>query len=260
MLLGVSCARLELTDGVREWEEEASVRDPLGVGEDDLPTNPGGIDGGSGRRLGVRMRTLRDGLGGDVGSDVLRDGVGDGARLGVLREDDGVGDGARLGRIDSVDSTSTSTARCSSLSLCRTGSAAGAVSRTGRAAAAGGEVKVKLAVPCRADPRSRLGAAPSPPFTSFSSVGCASAEGATSLVLAAARCNVGARVRNVTLRPSGLSVSMGRYCDCGLNPDEAFRRVFSRMVSISCCKRPSAKPRAIARYGPPDELGGSNGM
>lgn len=40
-------------------------------------------------------------------------------------------------------------------------------------------------------------------------------------------------MRKVTLRRSGLSASMGRYCDWGLNPDEAFRRVFSRTVSMS---------------------------
>lgn len=195
------------------------------------------------------MRTLRDGLGGDAGSDVLRDGVGGGARFGVLREEDGAGDGARLGSIDSVDSTSPSRARCSSLSLVRTGSADGAVSRPSRAAA-GGEVNVKLADVSFADPSTPRGAALSL-FMPFSSACCAGAEGATSLFLAAARCSVGARVKNVTLRPSGLSVSMGRYCDCGLNPDEAFRLVFSRMVSISCCKRSSAKPCAIARYEPP---------
>jgi hypothetical protein len=53
---------------------------------------------------------------------------------------------------------------------------------------------------------------------------------------------VGGRARNVTLRFSGLRVNMGRYCDCGLNPDAAFRLVFSRTVRMSCCMRcdPSA--------------------
>lgn len=45
---------------------------------------------------------------------------------------------------------------------------------------------------------------------------------------------VGERVRNLTLRRSGLSASIGRYCDWGLNPDDAFRLVFSRTVSMSC--------------------------
>jgi hypothetical protein len=47
---------------------------------------------------------------------------------------------------------------------------------------------------------------------------------------------VGVRARKVTLRLSGLRVNMGRYSDCGLYPDAALRLVFSRTVSISCCK------------------------
>jgi hypothetical protein len=87
------------------------------------------------------------------------------------------------------------------------------------------------------------GAGPSVLFLTFSSV-CAGAEeeeGAKASLSLDARCNaVGARVRNVTLRLSGLSVSIGRYCDCGLKPDVAFRLVFSRTVSMSCCRRSSA--------------------
>lgn len=80
------------------------------------------------------MRTLRDGLGGGALSDVSRDGVGEGARLGALREEDGVGDGARLGSIDSVDPEASISNGRSPLSLFRTGSgsatSATSVSRT----------------------------------------------------------------------------------------------------------------------------------
>lgn len=96
----------------------------LGVGEDGLERSlPGGMDGGSGRRLGVRMRTLRDGL--DMRLDASREGEG-GGDLEVLPE--GVGDDGRLGGIDSVtltvDFTSSSNGRRSSLSLFRSASTA----------------------------------------------------------------------------------------------------------------------------------------
>ena len=81
-----------------------------------------------------------------------------------------------------------------------------------------------------------LGAtAPSFSLCPFSPSVGASAEGAALSLSLDARCcccgvGVGVRVRNVTLRLSRLSVNMGRYCDCGLKPDVAFRLVFSRTV------------------------------
>lgn len=72
----------------------------------------GGLDGGSGRVLGVRMRVLREGIGAlsvsreDVGEGAcmgkLPDGVGEGARLDALR--DGVGEDVCL---DGMPSTSS---------------------------------------------------------------------------------------------------------------------------------------------------------
>jgi hypothetical protein len=82
----------------------------------------------------------------------------------------------------------------------------------------------------------------------ISSIARMAAPGALSLMLSSATgdadsvsnasvcCSEGVdvRARKVTLRLSGLSVNMGRYCDCGLNPDDALRLVFSRTVSMSC--------------------------
>jgi hypothetical protein len=221
---------------------EVDVR--LGVGEDGLVRSlTTGMDGGSGRRLGVFMRTLRDGL--DIRLDESREVEGgEDGRLEVLPE--GVGDDVRLGGIDSaVDFTSSSSGRRSSLSLFRSGpSAASTTTCSCTSKAAAGEAKLG-GDGCRvsSDPRSPLSAGPSLLFLIFSSSSvCAGAEeGAASLSLDA-RFNavVGARVKNVTLRLSGLSVNIGRYCDCGLKPDVAFRLVFSRMVSMSCCGRRSA--------------------
>ena len=255
-----------MIDGGREEDEPGA----LGVGEGglelewSLPTNMGG---GSGRRLGVRMRTLREGLGADVDVllDVLRDGVGEGARLEVLPE--GVGDAARPSLGGSTDPDSVRDNAFSShsnvhspLSLCRrTGSAT--ASRTGkrRGCAAPGGKALRLADDCTrgaidSDPRSASrasalaallgagggGGSSNSPLSS--SVGLSASAVTLLLSLLVPRWNVGERVRNVTLRLSGLSVDIGRYCDCGLNPDAAFRRVFSRTVSMSCCRRPSAKP------------------
>jgi hypothetical protein len=258
---------------------ESNVRlEPMDVrgsdsGEDgrawSLPTYDGGgdTDGGSGRRLGVRIRTLREGLGAlAVGSlDVLPDGVGEGARLGVVRvgeEGMGGGDGvASLGggeigsAVDMPASASFSNSARSPLSLFRSDPAApaapagGVASRTSKGVAD----EPKFGDSCRIsliDPMSPLllgATAPSFSFSfcPFSISVCVGAEGAAlslSLSLDAPCCGVGARARNVTLRLSRLSPNMGRYCDCGLNPDVAFRLVFSRMVSISCCMRRSVKP------------------
>lgn len=108
-----------------------------------MPTYAGGIDGGSGRRLGVRIRTLREGLGAAVCLDVLPDGVGEDARSGgVWVEEEGMGGGdgeVSLGSgggsgIGSDDLPASGC--CSPLSLFRSGPAApaggggGAVSRT----------------------------------------------------------------------------------------------------------------------------------
>jgi len=216
-------------DGVRG--EEIEVR--LAAGDDCLMWSLP-MDGGSGRRLGVRMRTLRDGL--DIRLDVSREGVGG---VGELPE---VGDDERLGGIDSVAIDLASSGRRSALSLSRSGSAAVACSRTGRGAV-GEEAKLG-GDGCRDSwPPTPLSAGPCL-FSTFSSVGA----GAASLLSLLARCNVDARVRNVTLRLSGLSVSMGRYCDCGLKPDVAFRLVFSRMVSISCCRR-TRQPKTLQTTG-----------
>jgi len=55
------------------------------------------------------------------------------------------------------------------------------------------------------------------------------------LLLFLPRGHVGVRARNFTLGPSGLRLRMGRSDDCGLNLVIAFRLVFSRMASMSCC-------------------------
>ena len=95
LLIPESNVRLEPMDDVRGREVE--VR---GCGEDglarSLPTyiDGGGAAGGSGRRFGVRIRTLREVLDAIVCLDVLPDGVGEGARLGVVWVgEDGMGGG-----------------------------------------------------------------------------------------------------------------------------------------------------------------------
>jgi hypothetical protein len=261
---------------------ESNVRlEPMDVrgsdsGEDGRPwslptTYGGGAEGGSGRRLGVRIRTLREGLGAAACLDVLADGVGEGARLGVVRvgeEGMGGGDGVVClgggddGEIGSaVDmpmpaSRSFSNSGRSPLSLFRPGSttaAPGGGSVVASRTSEGVADEPKFGDSCRIssiDPMSPLllGATTrSFSFGPFSPSVGASAEGAAlslslSLSLDARWCGVGERIRNVTLRLSRLSVNMGRYCDCGLKPDVAFRLVFSRMVSISCCMRRSVEP------------------
>jgi hypothetical protein len=226
-----------------------------------MPTYAGGRDGGSGRRLGVRIRTLREGLGAAGCLDVLPDGVGEGARLGgVWVEEEGMGGGdgevslgGGGGGGGGIGSDDLPASGCSPLSLIRSGSAApagggggGAVSRTCKGVAD----KTKFGDSCRIssiDPMSPppLGA-PALSFSfclisEFSPSVCVGAEEPTLLLSlsfdapAPCSCDVDARVRNFTLRPSRLSSNMGRYCDCGLKPDVAFRLVFSRMVSVSCC-------------------------
>ena len=264
-----SCVRLDPTDGVRGREAE-----DRGSGEDggawSLLIYDGGTDGGSGRRLGVRIRTLREGLNGAVCLDVLPDGVGEDARLGLVRvgEDMGGGDGDVClggGGIDTVDmpaspshTFSFSNIGRSPLSLFRSGptntttaAPAGAASRTGKAA----DDEAKFGDSSRIasiDPTSPLllGAGALSIFP-FSPSVCAGAEGASLLILLLllllfsldALCrDVGLRARNVTLRLSRLSWNTGRYCDCGLNPDVAFRLVFSRTLSRSCCMKRSVNP------------------
>jgi len=266
-----SCVRLDPTDDVRGREVE--VR---GSGEDggawSLLIYDGGTDGGSGRRLGVRIRTLREGLDGAACLDVLPDGVGEGARLGVVREDMGGGDGEVClggGGIDTVDmpaspsrTFSFSNIGRSPLSLFRSGptntttaAPAGAASRTGKGA--GDEAKFGDSSRIASiDPTFPLllGAGALSIFP-FSPSVCAGAEGASLLLillllllllllsLDALCCrDVGLRARNVTLRLSRLSWNTGRYCDCGLNPDVAFRLVFSRTLRRSCCMRRSVNP------------------
>jgi len=209
---------------VHEWEVEVSVRDPLEVGEDDLPTNPG-----SGNPLGVRMRTLRDGLGGNVGSDVFWDSVGGGARLGVLREEDGAGDGACLSSIDFVDSTSTSRAHARHFHL-----SALVPPPPPSHEQAGPQQAAKSKSTCQvsfADPSTPRGAALhySCPFPLL----------VARVPRAPHPCSW---LQGCYFAALWLSVSMGRYCDC-LNPDEAFCLVFSCMVSMSSCMRLSASVR-----------------
>lgn len=177
-----SYVRLEPMDDVRGGEVE--VRGILAVGEDGR-IYAGGTDGGSGRRLGVRMRTLREDLGAVVCLDVLPEGEGEGGRLGVVRVGDiGGGDGVeRLGGgIESVDlgpAASSSNSGRSPFSLSRTGSTA-ATSRT-RNGAAG---EPKFGDSCRIssiDPKSALLLGAVALSFSFSPSVCASAEGAALL-------------------------------------------------------------------------------
>jgi hypothetical protein len=259
LLIPESNVRLEPTDDVRGREMELR-----GSGDDgrawSMPTYGGGADGGSGRRLGVRIRTLREGLGAAVCLDVLPDGVGEGARLGVVRVGEGMGGGDGVvclgggigSAVDMPASGSFSNSGRSPLSLFRSDPAAAAAvgSAASRTSKGGGVAdEPKIGDSCRIssiDPMSPvvLLGATALSFCPFSPSVCAGAEGAgaLSLSLEARCCDVGARVRNVTLRLSWLSENMGRYCDCGLNPDVAFRLVFSRMVSRSCCMRRSVKP------------------
>lgn len=79
--------------------------------------------------------------------------------------------------------------------------------------------------------------------SSVSEGGIAAGAGEASLLLLGVllspfipRGHVGVRARNFTLGPSGLRLRMGRSDDCGLNLVIAFRLVFSRMVSMSCCR------------------------
>ena len=243
-----------------------------------MPTYAGGKGGGSGRRLGVRIRTLREGLGAAVCLDVLPEGVGEAARLGrVWVEEEGMGGGdgdVFLGGGGGIGSDNLPASGRSTLSLFRSGPAApaggggggGAVSRTCKGVAD----KTKFGDSCRIssiDPMSPppLGAAALSfsfcPFSGFSPSVCVGAEKPTlSLLLSLLSlsfdasapccgccgccCDVDVRVKNFTLRLSRLSSNMGRYCDCGLKPDAAFRLVFSRMVSRSCCMR---RGRAVSR-------------
>lgn len=256
LLIPESNVRLEPMDDVRGRETE--VR---GSGEGGraslLPTYTGSADGGSGRRLGVRIRTLREGLGAAVCLDVLPDGVGEGARLRVVRVgevgmgggDDGVVclGGGEIGSVDLPASNSFSNSGRTLLSLARPNSGAAAPAGVASCTREGGADETKFGDSCRIssiDPMSPLLlGATGLSIGSFSPSVCnAGAEGAAlslslSLLLsleARCCCGVGERIRNVTLRLSRLSVNMGRYCDCGLNPDVAFRLVFSRMVSMSC--------------------------
>ena len=267
LLIPESYVRLEPMDDERGREGGAST-EGRGSGEDgrawSLPTYTCGRDGGSGRRLGVRIRTLREGLGEAVCLDVLPDGVGEDARWGEVWVGDIGGGGGVVclrggdegidGSVDmpaSASGTSSNSDR-SPLSLFRCGTTAapaGTASRTSKCVAD----ETKFGDSCRIssiDPMSPLvlGACAFS-FCPLSPSVCAGAEGAAlslslSLPLSLSldsldvRCRgVGERARNVTLRLSRLSVNMGRYCDCGLKPEVAFRLVFSRMVSISCCMR-----------------------
>lgn len=207
--------------------------------------------------MGVRIRTLREVLDATVCLDVLPDGVGEDARLGVVWVGDGMGGGdgvVSLGgggeiglAVDMPASSSFSDSGRSPLSLFRSDPTAPATAAAAPAGVVASRTskgvadEPKFGDSCRIssiDPMSPplLGAtAPSFSLCPFSPSVCASAEGAAlslslSSSLDARCCGVGARVRNVTLRLSRLSPNMGRYCDCGLNPDVAFRLVFSRMV------------------------------
>ena len=174
-----------------------------------------------------------------------------------MGEDTGGGDGVVSlgggGIVDSVDlpaSGSFSNSGRSPLSLFRSDTIA-APAGTASRATTGVADDAKFGDICRIssiDPMSSLPlGATELSFCALSPSGCTGAEGAAALLLSsldARCCNVGVRVRNVTLRLSRLSVNMGRYCDCGLNPEVAFRLVFSRMVRISCCIRRSVTPSA----------------
>ena len=227
--------RPEFMDDVRGRVDGAST-EGRGSGEDgrawSLATY-GGADGGSGRRLGVRIRTLREGLGAAVCLDVLPDGVGECARSKEVRVEESMGGGDGVvslggGGIDgSVDdwpaSGSFSKGGRSPLSLFRsdptttTAAPAGADSRMSKCVAD----EAKFGDSCRIssiDPMSPplLGAC-APSFCPFSPSVCAGAKGAAlSLLLSLdVRCSWGAGelVRNVTLRLSRLNADMGRYCD-----------------------------------------------
>ena len=88
LVAGVSCTWLELAAG------EVRMLEPLGGCRLAIRGGTGGLDGGSGRSLGVRMRVLREGIGLEVGLSVSREGVGEDAGMGELP--DGVGEGAPL--------------------------------------------------------------------------------------------------------------------------------------------------------------------
>jgi hypothetical protein len=129
----VRYVRLEPMDDERGRE---GSKDGRGSGEDgracSLATYSGVLAaGGSGRRLGVRIRTLREGLGDAVSLDSLPDGVGEGARMGlgwVEEEGMGGGDGVLClgggeidGSVDSPVSGSLSNDGRSPFSLFRSG-------------------------------------------------------------------------------------------------------------------------------------------
>lgn len=228
--------------GARWWDsavgERGGVkefRNPLGVDADDrrvwcaraMRMGIGGAAGGSGRRVGIRMRMLREGLGDDVWLDVAREGVGECERPDGLRDDPGEG------AIPGGDDVATSSSCCSAPSLFCPGSVRNAWSNRGAPA----EPKLGDGCCVSSVPDSPVGASLS--TMRISSVGRVGGIAALLLLLALLlfflpRGHVGLRVRNFTLGPSGLTSRAGRRNDCGLNLVIAFRLVFSRMVSISC--------------------------
>jgi hypothetical protein len=235
-------------------EGETEVRDLLGVEDDGrvecpcaLRTGTGGAAGGSGRRLGVRMRMLREGLDDDGLSDAAREGVGECERPDRLR--DAVGEGARAGGCggggDVASASSSSSGGCSAPSLFCSGSAG---SRASRGAAAEAKLGDGCCLgPSESVPGSAAGAGASwAVHFSSSSVGGGIAAAVVVSFLPRARGNVGVRVRNFTLRPSGLRLR-GRGGACGLDLVAAFRLVFSRTVSLSCCTGPVSQPNQTMR-------------